>query len=116
MSDTIIKRILLWLARLHPKNQTEENITYPQLWYCWPNWMKRKWGPFGGPKQQGVHRIFTGTCGLLTGHEWSLTEIGYGGCNKVNRWCRWCDKIVTMPLTESPLPKSLKDILKNNKQ
>ncbi len=31
-------------------------------------------------------------CWLLTGHELSKTEWGYGGGNKVDRWCRWCNK------------------------
>ena len=104
-----VRPLLLWLARFHPKNQTADNIGYPQLWYCWPKWMKRKWGPFGGPKQQGVHRLLTGACGLLTGHEWSKTEIGYSGCG-VDRWCRWCDKMVTMPRCESPLTGEMKDL------
>lgn len=31
-------------------------------------------------------------CWLLTGHELSKTEWGYGGGDKVDRWCRWCNK------------------------
>jgi len=93
-------RLLLWVARCHPKNQTPENIGYPQLWYCWPRWTKRvEW----------VRRLKTWLCGKTTGHEWSKTESGYskGG---VDCWCRWCDEMVTMPLCESPLSGKMKDL------
>lgn len=93
-------RFLETLAKLHPKNQTAENIEYPQLWYCWPRWTKRV---------QWVHHVKTWMCGKLTGHEWSKTETGYSG-RGVDHWCRWCDKMVTMPLRESPLNGEMKDM------
>jgi len=102
----LVRRLLLWVARCHPKNQTAVNIDYPQLWYCWPRWTKRvKW----------VHRLKTWLCGKITGHEWSETESGYSGCG-VDRWCRWCDKMVTMPLSESPLSGEMKDLSKQIKR
>jgi hypothetical protein len=102
----LARRLFLWAARCHPKNQNAANIDYPQLWYCWPLWTKRiKW----------AHRIKTWMCGKTTNHEWSKTEIGYSGCG-VNRWCRWCDKMVTMPFCESPLNGQLKDLAKQIKK
>jgi hypothetical protein len=89
-----------WVASCHSKNQNPANISYPQLWYCWPRWTKRiKW----------VHHFKTWLCGKTIGHEWSRTEIGYSSCG-VDRWCRWCDKIVTMPRCESPLSGEMKDL------
>jgi hypothetical protein len=89
-----------WVASCHPKNQTPANISYPQLWYCWPRWTKRiKW----------VHRFKTWLCEKTIGHEWSRTETGYSSCG-VDRWCRWCDKMVTMPRCESPLSGEMKDL------
>jgi hypothetical protein len=106
MKKEIKLRILLWLIRLHPKNQTAANIDYPQLWYCWPGWTKRI---------KLLHKLKTWLCGKITNHEWSKTEVGYSG-RGVHHWCRWCDKMVTMPLCESPLSKNLKNLAKEIKK
>jgi len=31
-------------------------------------------------------------CAMVTGHELSKTEIGYGGGDRVDGWCRWCNQ------------------------
>lgn len=95
MRNAVIKII----ARL-PKNNSFEGQKYPQLWHSWPRWTKRiRW----------VHRLKTWACGKITGHEWSLTETGTHG-NGTDKWCRWCDAMVTMPRSEAPLNDPLKAI------
>lgn len=98
-----IKRLLVFLARLHPKNRIDHRRAYPQLWYCIPHWIKRsKW----------LRRCLEAGCGLLTGHELSKTEWGYGGGKMVDHHCRWCDRLIQIPLSESPPPsKVLNDLI-----
>lgn len=40
-------------------------------------------------------------CGKITGHELSETEHGTNGV-VADCWCRWCDKMFTIPIEESP--------------
>jgi hypothetical protein len=50
-------------------------------------------------------------CGILSGHELSETEWGYGGGKMVDRNCRWCDKTIHVPMAESPAPnRPLQDL------
>jgi len=96
-----VRNFLLWIAKRHPKNQAPERQEYPQLWYCWPAWTKRvKW----------VHRLKTWVCSKLTGHEWSLTETGYSRGKHVDKWCRWCDCMTTVPREESPLSAEMEEL------
>lgn len=46
-------------------------------------------------------------CGLVTGHEPSKTEWGYGGGKFVDRNCRWCDYRIKVPIQEDPPPNDL---------
>ena len=39
-------------------------------------------------------------CGLITKHEISETDWGYGGGDMCDYWCRWCDKLFQMPKRE----------------
>jgi len=52
-------------------------------------------------------------CGMLTGHELSNTEFGYGGKGMVDRWCRWCNKLIQIPKDESYFPEKVPGILKS---
>jgi len=83
----LFSRILSKLALLHPKNHTSSNREYPQTWYLMPK--KRNY-----PK---LRYFIQQMCGLLTGHELSKTEWGYGGGKYADRWCRWCDKMIRVP-------------------
>jgi hypothetical protein len=38
----------------------------------------------------------------MMGHEISQTESGYGGGRWADKWCRWCDKLIKVPIEESP--------------
>lgn len=40
-------------------------------------------------------------CGKLTGHHPSKTEWGYGGGDKADVWCRWCNQIGQIPITDA---------------
>ena len=59
--------------------------SYPQFWYCLP-------------RSKTLRKPLQFLCGLLGGHELSKTEWGYGGGPYADRWCRWCDKRVEVPL------------------
>jgi hypothetical protein len=39
-------------------------------------------------------------CGKLTGHSPSKTEWGYGGGGFGDVWCRWCNQLGRIPLSE----------------
>jgi len=41
-------------------------------------------------------------CNVLTGHEISNTERGYGGGNMIDYHCRWCDRLIQIPISEQP--------------
>ena len=41
-------------------------------------------------------------CGVITGHEASRTEWGYGGGPLCDVWCRWCNHLWQIPLDECP--------------
>ncbi len=91
--------IFLNLAKLLSKNKTKERVYYPQLWYCWPWFMKRR-----NPR---LFKIRTDFCKFFTGHEISNTEWGYGGGNFVDRHCRWCDELIRVPKQEDDPPNDL---------
>ena len=73
----------LLIAQIIDRKETD----YPQLWYHMPR--KRNY-----PR---LRRFLQWGCGLL-GHELSKTEWGYGGGKYADRWCRWCDKIFSVPV------------------
>jgi len=107
----MIKQIILFFAKLHPKNKKYPNEQYPQLWYCWPLWSKRI---------KLIHKIKTWLCGKTTGHEWSKTECGVNK-NGIDQWCRWCDKHVIIPKSEfvelkGPLKEINKKLSGNSNQ
>ena len=61
---------------------------YPQTWYYMP--------------YRGVaKRVLQWLCGLIGGHEKSKTEWGYGGGDYVDNWCRWCNKVIRVPISEA---------------
>jgi hypothetical protein len=84
-------------------------IQYPQTW-----WMKkyiplnlcRRWIVYKGKYLHNpLYYILTSLCGLLTGHEKSATEHGYGGGDYIDCNCRWCDKVILEPIEESKWAK-----------
>ena len=62
-------------------------------------------------------------CGLF-GHEISRTEWGYGGGEKVSVWCRWCNKLIVIPMSEArfrfPIMEELKpeirEVMRNQRR
>jgi hypothetical protein len=70
------------LARLFTRHYWE----YPQTWYFMPIKWKR------------LKSALQWLCGHLVGHEPSKTEWGYGGGDKADCWCRWCNKFGQIPL------------------
>ena len=81
---TVVKRsiisVLIWISR-----RLGDDNEYPQTWYLIvrrPRWIQ--W-------------ILRSLCGLVIGHEPSLTEWCYGGGAFVERNCRWCDKVIYVP-------------------
>ena len=74
-------------------------MAYPQLWDCWPKWTSRK--------HPRTYKFRTWLCGVLTGHEISKTEWGYGGGKYADVNCRWCDKMFQVHLSETDRPEGL---------
>ncbi len=56
-----------------------------------------------------LYKIMQSTCGNITGHVPSKTEWGYSGGEYADTWCRWCNKIGKLKVTE--LPKSARKII-----
>ena len=99
-----VKRILPYIALAHPKNWSAHNRGYPQLWYVW-NFRPK-------PLSKWLRRhVIEKICGALTGHEPSETEWGYGGGDYVDRWCRWCNKLLKVHRKEAILPEVMQDII-----
>lgn len=89
-----IQKLLVRLARMHPKNHKHGREAYPQLWYVLPN-----------------NRIIKWLCKHLIGHEPSQTERGYAGGRFEDRWCRWCNQHMILPVAETEdFPDSWGDI------
>ena len=68
---------------------------YVQTWNYVARWTRRlhlKW----------LRRYIEKFCGLVTGHEASKTEWGYGGGPLCDVWCRWCNHRWQIPLAEHP--------------
>lgn len=81
----IKNRILSFVASKHPMNNEGGRDEYPQLWYCMPQNTK-------------ATKVLQWICGI-TGHELSAIEWGYGGGDYADRWCRWCNKRISVPKT-----------------
>jgi len=103
----MIRNVVVALSYLHRSNWIGDRYKYPQLWWIWP----------GSRKYPKTRQNIKKACGVLTGHEISKTEWGYGGGGFVDRHCRWCDKLIRVPKQEEVTPGQLKnifgDVLKN---
>ncbi|KKL23295.1 hypothetical protein LCGC14_2426800 [marine sediment metagenome] len=103
----------LWLlpklAKLHPRNHTEDRLKYPQLWYCMPK--RYAYNRTGEKRRTFISLFLQWLCGIFTGHELSKTEWGYGGGELLDRNCRWCDKYFSIPKNEEPTKRdALEDL------
>ncbi len=79
-----------WLARtIFAKRFWNEPFKdYSQTWYYVPHWKPMK-------------SFLQGLCWLICRHEKSDTEWGYGGGEYVDNWCRWCNKVIKVPISET---------------
>jgi len=98
MIHSIVLKILPKLARLHPSNRIEDRQEYPQTW-----WLT--------PKNKKLKKIVQCICGVLSGHEISKTEKGYGGGAFLDCNCRWCDKVIKVPVKECALSPVMGDLI-----
>jgi hypothetical protein len=48
-------------------------------------------------RSKPTRKILQFLCGLIIRHELSETEWGYGGGESADRWCRWCNKMFSVP-------------------
>ena len=80
------KFLLITVFRPIEYTRNEPNSNYPQSWY----WVTKIRPRF----LQCMPKFL---CGILTGHELSKTEWGYGGGRYADRWCRWCNKRFLVP-------------------
>lgn len=104
----LIRRLLPHIARLHYSNWPKSRRLYPQTWWLVPGRRNRS-----GLLYQSV----TAICEFLTGHELSETEKGYGGGTYMDCNCRWCDKVIRVPIAEcgmSPQLRSLAEGFREN--
>lgn len=111
--------VLPFIARMHPKNWGKDRQIYPQLWYCMPKrWveLKNEFYPNGQHKLRRAkpRLVIERICGVLTGHEISNTEFGYGGGGSIDRSCRWCDKNIPIPKSENCVSEEFKELMGNN--
>jgi len=79
-----------WIARtiFSKRFWNEPFKDYPQTWCYMPHWKILKL-----PIQW--------FCGVTCKHELSETEWGFGGGDNVDCWCRWCNKMLSIPITEA---------------
>jgi len=84
------RRLCRWLFAMHKSNKGKD---YIQGWYCI--------GVRHGPKYRFRRPLIESACEFITGHEISDTEWGWGGGERVDCHCRWCDKVFTVPVTEA---------------
>jgi len=99
-------------GKLDWENYTNR-MAYPQTW-----WMRqyipirvlwRRWWNYKGNVRRNplyIYVIVEKLCGLLTGHEKSATEHGYGGGKYIDCNCRWCAKVILEPIEESEWAQS----------
>ena len=79
-----------WIARtiFRKRFWKEPFQDYPQTMYYMPHWK-----PLKIPIQW--------LCGRICGHEHSKTDWGYGGGEYADNWCRWCNKRLRVPVSET---------------
>jgi hypothetical protein len=89
-------------------------IAYPQTWWLWnrlPGPVGKKWFVYENHSYPNpLYRLLTALCGMLTGHDISRTEAGYGGGEYIDRHCRWCDKLFKEPIDDSDHAPLLLDL------
>jgi hypothetical protein len=106
----LIKTFLARIASLHPFNHIDGRQEYPQTWYLMPK--RNRW-----PR---LVKFLQFLCVIFTGHELSKTEWGYGGGKYADRWCRWCNKMISVPLESTyfqfPMAKEMTKCLKSQKR
>lgn len=95
-------KFMIWLSKNWEKNK---DTNYPQTWYYMPPRWKWVWSaesqierPIPHPVGFKARKIIEFLCGLIGGHELSKTEWGYGGGKYADRHCRWCDKVIKVPI------------------
>jgi len=104
-------RETIYLYSRHKLDYTNyiNRIQYPQTWWMHkhiPFRLCRRWIVYKGKYLHNpLYYILTSLCGLLTGHEKSATEHGYGGGDYIDCNCRWCDKVILEPIEESKWAK-----------
>lgn len=98
MIHSIVLRILPGIARFHPSNKIEDREQYPQTWWLMP-------------KNKKLKKVVQYICGILSGHEISKTEKGYGGGKFIDCNCRWCDKAIKVPVSECEFHPVMKDMI-----
>jgi len=81
---------------------TPERKKYPQLW--WYNSRLYQ-------KNKSMALLWRWLCEKILGHELSNTEHGSGGGRYVDHWCRWCNKLIEIPIEESIWAEDNKDML-----
>ena len=101
------------------REQSFRWLKYPQTW----NMMPKEWKetkelyPNGNKKLIRKHprsiKFLEWLCGVLTGHEISNTERGYGGGKFYDYHCRWCDKLIQIPTSEMPSDDWMRDMYDN---
>lgn len=89
----IYQSLASWLWKWFTALPCEPFREYPQTWYYMP---KRR-----GLVRRGLRAALQWLCGKWGGHELSETEWGYGGGERVDRWCRWCDTRIQVPKEQS---------------
>lgn len=72
------------MRRLLAKIVDRTDRKYPQTW------------PYVVYKPRWLRSFLRWLCGVFK-HELSKTEWGYGGGQYVDRWCRWCGKLIQVP-------------------
>jgi len=85
-----MSKILHFLFSLHPKNHGKD---YVQGWNCT--------GIRHGKKYHYRRKVLEFVCNIISGHEISETEWGYGGGDMVDCHCRWCDKVIKISTEEA---------------
>lgn len=91
---------LTWLALRLAKTKAQRE--YPQLW--WYNATLRK-------RHKTLAMLWQSVCGKLTGHELSKTEHGYSGGRYIDRWCRWCNTRIQIPIEQSIFAREYPDLI-----
>jgi len=112
MIRDMIRNVLIHIAKRLPKNKETD---YPQLWFYMPKrWIELKEEYPNGQKKlkrAKLRVVIEKLYGIVTGHELSDTEYGYGGGNMIDRNCRWCDKSIQIPIKENIVSNEFKDMM-----